>query len=367
MIPQNNPQAGYVAHKAEIDAAIAEVLNSGWYILGKQVTSFEEEFATFVGVNHAIGVANGTDAIHLALRGLGIGAGDFVVTVSHTAVATVAAIELTGATPILVDVDPRTFLMDLNQVEEVLRSFKSRPKAVIPVHLYGQMVDMPALLGLAHRYGAAVLEDGSQAHGATWQGQQAGSFGDVAAFSLYPTKNLAALGDGGIITTNDAILATKIRQLREYGWEKRISLMPGLNSRLDELQAAILRVKLRYLAAENTRRQAIAQQYDQGLAGTEIITPLVAPLASHVYHQYVIRSSTRNPLQQWLSEQGIKTLIHYPQPVHLQPAYRQRLPSIVTLPHTETIVSEILSLPLFPQLDEQQVAKVIAALCSYAK
>lgn len=362
MIPQNNPKAGYQAHKDEIDSAIAEVLESGWYILGQQVTRFEEAFAAFVGVNHGIGVANGTDAIHLALRGLGIGAGDFVVTVSHTAVATVAAIELSGATPILVDIDPNTFLIDLNQVEEVLRTFTPCPKAIVPVHLYGQMVDMPALCALAQRYGAAVVEDCSQAHGAAWQGQQAGTFGAVATFSFYPTKNLAALGDGGMVVTSDPTLATKIRQLREYGWEKRVSLLPGLNSRLDELQAAILRIKLQHLAAENVRRREIAHQYGQGLQAFNIQMPYVAPQATHVYHQYVIRTPERDRLQQWLRHQDIVTLIHYPQPVHLQPAYRHRIPLTSSLTHTEQIVNQILSLPMFPQLTATEVASVIDAL-----
>lgn len=365
-IPQNNPKAGYLAHQTEIDAAIREVLESGWYILGKQVTQFEEKFAAFVGVNHAIGVANGTDALHLALRGLEIGAGDSVITVSHTAVATVAAIELAGATPILVDVDPNTYLMDLNQVEEVLRSFTLRPKAILPVHLYGQMVDMPALLGLAHAYGARVIEDCSQAHGAAWQGQQAGSFGDVAAFSLYPTKNLGALGDGGVIATHNQALAARIRQLREYGWEQRISQIPGLNSRLDEMQAAILRVKLPYLAGENARRQTIAHEYKRGLSATGFTLPVVAPPAAHVYHQFVIRTAQRDRLQQWLRQQGISTLIHYPQPVHLQPAYMHRLPTSPSLAQTERIVQEILSLPIFPQLNDVEVASVIDGLGAFA-
>lgn len=364
-ITQNNPKAGYLAHKAEIDAAIAEVLESGWYILGKQVASFEEEFARFVGIDYAIGVANGTDALHLALRGLGIGPGDGVITVSHTAVATVAAIELAGATPILVDVEPDTFLMDLNQVEEVLRSFTPPPKAILPVHLYGQMVDMPALVALAQRYGANVIEDCSQAHGATWEGKQAGTFGDVATFSLYPTKNLGALGDGGIVVTGDENLAVKIRQLREYGWEKRLSLMPGLNSRLDEMQAAILRVKLRHLAAENVRRQEIAKLYNRALADSDMKTPFVAPYASHVYHQYVIRTPQRDRLQQWLREQGVGTLIHYPQPVHSQPAYLNRLRTSSTLAQTEKLVGEILSLPMFPQLKDADPQFVIDTLRNF--
>lgn len=362
MIPQNNPKASYLTHKAEIDNAIDEVLESGWYILGKQVSQFEAEFASFVGIKHAIGVANGTDAIQLALRGLGIGAGDGVITVSHTAVATVAAIELAGATPILVDIDPNTFLIDLNQVEQLLQTYQPRPKAIVPVHLYGQMVDMPALLDLARHYGVKVIEDCAQAHGATWQGQQAGSLGDVAAFSLYPTKNLGALGDGGIVVTHDDGVAQKVQQLRQYGWEKRESQIPGLNSRLDEMQAATLRVKLRHLAAENERRQEIARQYNLGLGNSALNTPVVSAHAVHVYHQYVIRSAKRASIQQALQEQGIGTLIHYAQPVHQQPAYRNRLPALFALHYTEQIVQQILSLPMFPQLSDVDVQTVVQAL-----
>lgn len=362
MIAQNNPKAGYLAHKAEIDAAIASVLDSGWYILGKQVEQFEHEFAAFVGVAHAIGVANGTDAIQLALRALDIGAGDGVITVSHTAVATVAAIELAGATPILVDIDPATYLIDLNQIEEVLRNRNLRCKAILPVHLYGQMSDMAALCDLANRYDVAVIEDCSQAHGASWQGKPAGAWGHVAAYSLYPTKNLGALGDGGILVTKDAGVATKIRMLREYGWEKRSSQMPGMNSRLDELQAAILSVKLRHLAVENIRRQQIAHLYDSALGNSKFRTPFVHPAANHVYHQYVIRSPQRDRLRVWLQACEVVTLIHYAQPVHLQPAYLGRLLTAPSLAHTEQAVGEILSLPMFPQLADSDVERVVALL-----
>lgn len=365
MISQNNPKAGYLAHKAEIDAAITAVLESGWYILGKKVADFENDFANFVGVKHAIGVANGTDAIHLALRALNIGQGDGVITVSHTAVASVAAIELAGATPILVDVDPVTYTIDLNQVEEAIKHLQPRPKAIMPVHLYGQMADMPGLVALAKQHNLFVIEDCSQAHGATYQGKQAGTWGDIAAYSLYPTKNLGALGDGGIVATDDAQLGTRLRMLREYGWEKRVSQMPGINSRLDEMQAAILQVKLRHLKLENQRRVEIANRYDRLLRDCDLILPAVKSAATHVYHQYVVRSSQRDQLRTWLQEQGVGTLIHYPQPVHTQPAYAGRVPTTRSLSVTEQIVGEILSLPMYPQLTDEDVSHVIETLLAF--
>lgn len=365
MILQNNPKAGYLAHKAEIDAAIASVLESGWYILGQKVADFENDFATFVGLKYTIGVANGTDAIHLALRALGIGNGESVITVSHTAVASVAAIEIAGATPILVDVDPITYTIDLNQVEEIINRVQPRPRAIMPVHLYGQMADMAGLVALAKQYGLFVIEDCSQSHGATYQGKQAGTWGDIAAYSLYPTKNLGALGDGGIVATDNEQLAIRLRMLREYGWEKRISQMQGINSRLDEMQAAILQVKLRYLEMENRRRVEIADRYNNALQNCELVLPLVKPAATHVYHQYVVRSKQRDQLRTWLQEQGVGTLIHYIQPVHTQPAYRGRVPTSHSLATTEKIVGEILSLPMYPQLPDEDARLVTEALIEF--
>ncbi len=365
-IPQTDPKANYLAHKAEIDAAISRVLESGWYILGREVASFEHEFAAYVGVNHAVGVANGTDGLELALRACGIGAGDAVFTVSHTAVATVAAIELVGATPILVDIDPATYVMDPNHLEyavqkvlQISSSFTGRPTAIIPVHLYGHPVDMPAILEIAKRYDLYVIEDCSQAHGATLHGQKVGSWGNLAVFSLYPTKNLGALGDGGIIVANDPELSSKVRALREYGWRERyVSAMPGLNSRLDEIQAAILRVKLRYLNIENCQRRKLAQLYTNLLTDTLLSLPMTGSGVEHVYHQYVVRSSIRDELKMYLHEQGIGTLIHYPVPIHLQPAYQHRIPMITELPRTEELAKQILSLPMYPELgkDQAQVA-----------
>jgi dTDP-4-amino-4,6-dideoxygalactose transaminase len=392
-IPQTDPRANYLAHKDEIDAAIAAVLTGGRYILGEQVAVFEREFAAYLGAGHAIGVGSGTDALHLALRACDVGPGDRVFTVSHTAVATVAAIELTGATPVLVDIDPATFTMDPNRLEEAVRAedgekrkekgerragnelslasglsspVSRRRSAVISVHLYGHPADMAAILEIARRYNLWVIEDCAQSHGATIDGQKTGTFGDIAAFSFYPTKNLGALGDGGAVVTSDPALAEQTRLLREYGWRERyVSAIPGLNSRLDELQAAILRVKLRYLDTENARRRALAAEYDRLLADSGVRTPSTRPDASHVFHQYVIRSNRRDALQAYLRSQGIGTLIHYPAPVHAQPAYAGRLSIGEGLPHTEAAGREILGLPMFPELSDEQARQVAQAINAF--
>ena len=367
-IPQTDPKAGYLAHQQEIKAAIAQVLESGWYILGQQATAFEQEFAAYLGLAHTVGVANGTDALHLALRACGIGPGDAVVTVSHTAVATVAAIELAGASPLLVDVDPVTFTIDPNHLEETIKTYPgNRPKAVIPVHLYGQPADMLAIMEIARRYGLYVIEDCAQAHGAIIQGKKVGAWGHLAAFSFYPTKNLGALGDGGAVAANDSTLAERVRLLREYGWRERYtSDIPGMNSRLDELQAAILRVKLRYLNTENDHRRALADIYDTQLSTTSLLLPHKRTDVNHVYHQYVVRSHKRDELRTFLKENSMGTLIHYPVPVHQQPAYQTRIglgPG--GLPHTDQLCREILSLPMYPQLTDQQAQQVSQAIIKW--
>jgi dTDP-4-amino-4,6-dideoxygalactose transaminase len=360
IIPQTDPKANYLAHRAELDAAIQRVLESGWYILGREVEAFEQEFAAYVGVHHAIGVGSGTNALELALRACGVGAGDLVFTVSHTAVATVAAIELVGAMPVLVDIDPATYTLDPTCLEAALgHPPAGTPKAIIPVHLYGHPADMPAILDLARRHGLYVIEDCAQSHGATLAGRMTGAWGDIAAFSFYPTKNLGALGDGGMVMTDDPALAERVRLLQQYGWRERyISDIPGGNSRLDELQAAVLRVKLRYLDEENECRQNLARTYNTLLADTELSVPEVQLGATHVYHQYVVRLSQREALRTYLRQEAIGTLIHYPAPVHVQPAYRNRLPLVAPLPWTEAIVQQVLSLPMFPQLREDQVQRV---------
>ena len=363
MIPQTDPKAAYLEQQAEIDAAIRRQLASGWYILGQEVEGFEAEFAAFLGAGHGIGVANGTDALVLALRGLGIGRGDKVATVAHTAVATVVAVELAGAVPVLVDIDPATYTMDPAALDA---AFAAHPdiKAVIPVHLYGQPADLPAIQALARRHGARLIEDCAQAHGAKLDGRMLGTWGDVACFSLYPTKNLGALGDGGVIATADAALAADLKALRQYGWrEHYISDLAGMNSRLDELQAAILRVKLTALGRWNARRRAIAAAYDAGLAGSALVLPQVRPGAEPVYHQYAVRSADRDGLKARLKARGVASNIHYPVPVHLQAAYRDRLIiGPAGLPETERAAREVLSLPMYPQLGDDAVAQVIAAV-----
>ncbi|HMV50102.1 MAG TPA: DegT/DnrJ/EryC1/StrS family aminotransferase [Blastocatellia bacterium] len=358
-IPQNDLKAGYLAHRREIDEAIRQTLDSGWYILGRQVAGFEQEFAAYLGAAHCIGVANGTDALTLALRACGVGAGDAVITVSHTAVATVAAIELAGAVPLLVDIDPATFTISPQAVENAVKKHRGEAdlKAIIAVHLYGHPAEMAAILEIARRFELRVIEDCAQAHGAKLGKQRVGTFSDIATFSFYPTKNLGALGDGGAVVTNDAELAERVRLLREYGWRERyVSEVAGMNSRLDELQAAILRVKLKALDEDNERRRRIARIYDERLAATPLQLPKPKGEASHVYHQYVVRSGERDRLQARLKEQGIGALIHYPVPVHLQPAYRNRAP--ISLPETERAAREVLSLPMFPQLTEEQTEQV---------
>lgn len=374
-IPQTDPHANYLAHRTEIDAAIAEALDSGRYILGPQVTGFEREFAAFLGVGHVIGVASGTDALHLALRACQIGEGAPVFTVSHTAVATVAAIEHAGAAPCLVDISADTYTLDPNRLEDAVRAVSqsrgvsacnqglARRGAIIAVHLYGHPADMDALTEIARRYDLWLIEDCAQSHGATVGERMTGVLGDVAAFSFYPTKNLAALGDGGAIATDDSELAQRARLLREYGWRERyISAFPGYNSRLDELQAAVLRVKLRYLWAENERRRALAARYTTGLFGSGLILPVERPGVTHVYHQYVVRHWRRDLLRERLAAQRIGTLVHYPLPVHLQPAYQGRVWVGPGLPVTERVAREVMSLPMFPELQDEQADRVVEAL-----
>jgi len=376
VIPQTDPKAGYLVHQAEIESAIQRVLNSGWYILGREVESFEQEFAAYIGVRHAIGVANGTDALELSLRACDVGPGDLVFTVSHTAVATVAAIELAGATPVLVDIDPVTYTMDPNCLEDAIKGqsgderlkFSGRIKAVVPVHLYGHPADMQAIMDIVKRYDLYVIEDCAQSHGATIQGRKTGSWGDLAAFSFYPTKNLAAFGDGGMVVTDDPNLAERVRLLRQYGWQQRyVSEIAGANSRLDEIQAAILRVKLHYLDQENARRREIARNYACLLVDTDLALPNSRPGAEHIYHQYVVRTAERDALQTYLRDRGIVTSVHYPQTIHRQPAYTGRLITSGDLTHSERAAAQVLSLPMYPELSDEQVAVVADVINSWSR
>lgn len=367
-VPPADPLSNYLAHKEELDAAIHAALEGGRYIHGPQVRAFEDEFANYLGVKGVVGVGNGTDALAVALRALGVGPGDRVISVSHTAVATIAAIEMIGAVPILADIDPENFLMSLTSLERTLHVYRGQPlKAILPVHLYGRMVDMTAILDLAQQDGLQVIEDCAQAHGASLDGKKAGTWGTAAAFSFYPTKNLGAMGDGGAVASNDLDLIARARLFSEYGWRERyISELVGVNTRLDELQAAILKVKLHWLELENQRRQEIAQMYQDGLCDIEQVRLPESDLTGHVYHQYVIRCTLRDALRSWLQEQGIGTLIHYPAPVHLQPAYKDRLlcdPKGLGV--TEQICSQIISLPMYPQLSNIQVEQVISAIRAF--
>jgi dTDP-4-amino-4,6-dideoxygalactose transaminase len=374
-VPAADPKSNYLAHKEEIDRALSRALEGGSYILGNEVSAFEHEFADYLDVGCAVGVGSGTEGIHLALRTCEIGRGDIVITVSHTAVATVAAIELAGARPWLVDIDSTSFTMDPERLEDAIKDHSQRVgksvgrlKAIIPVHLYGHPADLPAILEIAKRYNLYVIEDCAQSTGASIEGRKTGTWGHIAAFSFYPTKNLAALGDGGALATHDAALAAKARELREYGWRERyISESPGMNTRLDELQAAILRVKLKYLDEENVRRQQIAQIYDSELSATGLILPRLIGPVSHAYHQYVVRSQRRDHLSSYLRARSIGTLIHYPLPVHLQPAYQK---AFITrpndLPNTEQIFRQVLSLPMYPQLSDEQVRFITQAISEWA-
>ena len=362
-IPFLDLAVAYRRLQPEIDAALGRVAAGGRYILGDEVAAFEGEFAAYLGRDHAVGVASGTDAVMLALRACGVGPEDEVITVSHTAVATVAAIELSGATPRLVDIDPATFTMD---PAALAAAITPRTKAVVVVHLYGRPADMDAILPIARAHGLAVIEDCAQAHGARYRGRMVGTLGDAAAFSFYPTKNLAALGDGGAVVTDRPEVAERLRQLRQYGWRERyISETAGTNSRLDELQAAVLRVRLRHLDEENDARRRLAAAYDQALAGLPVTTPSARAGDHHVYHLYVIRSERRDALQAYLGRRGIGTAVHYPVPVHLQPAYTRLGYGPGSLPATEAAAHEILSLPLYPDLLPAAVDTVARAISGF--
>jgi dTDP-4-amino-4,6-dideoxygalactose transaminase len=362
MIPCSNPHAQYLAHREAIDRAVLSVLASGRYVLGDEVARFEAEFAAFLGTTHGVAVANGTDAIHVALKSAGIRPGDEVIAPSHTAVATIAGIELAGATPVFADVDPRYFTLDPNAVE---RAVGDRTRAIVAVHLYGQAADLDALASIAERRGLTLIEDCAQAHGAAWQGRRLGSIGRAGCFSFYPTKNLGAIGDGGLVATNDGELAARARALREYGWnERRESTIAGFNSRLDELQAAILRVKLEHLDRDNARRASIADRYDAALAGTALRAPERRSGSTHVFHQYVVRSPEREAVLGALRERGIAAGVHYPVPVHLMPGYRGRIRGSEALPETERAAREVLSLPMYPELEADAVDTVTRAIRS---
>ena len=362
MIPCANPKAQYLSHRDEIVSAIQRVLDNGWYILGDEVQQFEQEFAAYNGVNHAVGVGSGTEALHIALRALDIGTGDEVITTAHTAVATASAIDLAGAKPIFVDIESGYFKMDPNLIEKAITP---KTKAIIPVHIYGQPCDMDAILEIAQRNDLKVIEDCAQAHGANYKGKRVGSIGDIGCFSFYPTKNLGAIGDGGALVTNDDQLAEKIGLLREYGWKERyVSSEEGWNSRLDEMQAAILRVKLKKLDADNDRRRQHAGRYEAGFKNLPLELPKVRKDVSHVFHLYVVQTERRDELKGYLHEQGIQTTIQYPAPIHRQGYYR-KIVGDVSLPVTEQAAAQILSLPMYPELSTTEQQVVVTAVESF--
>ncbi|MBI4771352.1 MAG: DegT/DnrJ/EryC1/StrS family aminotransferase [Chloroflexi bacterium] len=360
MIPQADPGAFVRAHRAEIDAALARVLDSGCYILGPEVAAFEAEFAAFLGVAHAVAVASGTEALWLALLAAGIGPGDEVILPSLTASATAAAVVGAGATPVFADVRPADLTLDPDRLPAAL---SPRTRAVLPVHLYGNPANLPALADFCAGHGLPLIEDCAQSHGATLGGRLTGAFGALAAFSFYPTKNLGALGDGGAVVTPDPELAERLRLLRQYGWQERYSsAVHGWNSRLDELQAALLRVRLAHLPADNARRREIASAYRRGLDPGRFPAAWPAPGAGGAFHQYVVRVRDRAALQGHLARRGIGAGVHYPIPCHLQPAYARYGQGPGSLPVAEGACREVVSLPMYPELTDEQVERVVAAV-----
>lgn len=344
------------ALESEIRVAIDRVLERGWFVLGEELESFEHAFAAYLGARHAVGVGSGTDAIHLALRAADVGAGDEVITVANTAVPTLAGISASGATPVLVDIDPETFTIDPALLE---RAVTEKTKAVVPVHLYGHACDMDAIMTITDAKGLAVIEDCAQAHGAKYKGRACGTFGAAAAFSFYPSKNLGAYGDGGAVATNSAELCERLRKLRNYGEETRYHhVCQGFNSRLDEIQAAVLSVKLPHLDVWNDARRKHAEQYRQVFAGLPLRLPIEAEWAAHCYHLYVIRSPQRDALRLHLQAEGIGTQLHYPVPVHLQEAYGHLDKGPGSFPQSEKAAAEVLSLPMYPELSSEEIAQI---------
>ncbi len=360
MIPVADPRAQFLALETEILQAVRGVLSRGQYILGEEVVQFEKEFAAFLGTRFCVGVASGTDALALALRSVGVSPGDEVITVSHSAVATAVAIEQIGAVPVFVDIDPITRCMD---PERILPRVSEKTKAVLPVHIYGQPAPMNEITSIARRANLKIVEDCAQAHGAEIDGRKVGTFGDAAAFSFYPTKNLGAIGDGGAVVTNALEVSDLCRALREYGWDKRyISSTRGINSRLDEIQAAILRVKLPRLNGDNGRRREIADLYRHAVDGELVRAPAQIRDTLSAMHLFVVECDDRSSIRNNLTAAGIGTAIHYPLPIHKQPAYAQRLKGSNNLAATEALCEKILSLPMYPQLCNGEVERICSVL-----
>ena len=353
-----NPSKQYESKKNKIDKSIASVLKKNKYILGQEVNLLEKEFSKFIGTSYSIGVANGTDAIEIVLRSLGIGPGDRVLTVSHTALATIAAIESTGAKPVLVDVESDFYTIDFDKAKQI---FDSKIKAIIAVHIYGQSVDIKKLQNFCKKKKIYLIEDCSQAHGSSFNGKKLGSFGIASCFSCYPTKNLGAIGDGGLITTNNKLIAQKCAQIRQYGLKNGKSLIKGRNSRLDEIQAAILRIKLKDLNKDNKLRIKFARYYSEKLKNLPIVLPKVRKNTTHVFHLYVIKTKWRNALLNFMKSNGVMLGVHYLTPIHLQPAYKKRIAK-TDMSVTEDLSNNIVSLPIYPEIKKNELDKVIRLL-----
>jgi dTDP-4-amino-4,6-dideoxygalactose transaminase len=360
VIPYADLQSQYRSIRAEIDAAVLRVLDSAQFILGDEVTAFEREFAQYCGAREAVALNSGTSALHVALLAAGIGPGDEVITVPFTFVATAAAIDYAGARPVFVDIDPATYCIDPARIEDAITP---RTKAIMPVHLYGHPADMDPILEIAQRRGLVVIEDAAQAHGARYKGRPCGSMGAIAGFSFYPGKNLGAYGEGGAAVTSDPALAKTMRLLRSWGEERRYEhTLKGFNYRMDGIQGAILRVKLRHLEAWTEARRARAADYRQAFAGSDVGVPVEAPECRHVYHVYAVRLRNRDATRAQLQASGIQTGVHYPIPIHLQPAYADLGYSLGDFPVSEKVASEVLSLPMFPEMTPAQVGEVADAV-----
>ena len=342
-------------YRAELDAAIKRVLDKGWYLLGQEITDFENAFAEFCGVKNCVGVGNGLDALTLIIKAYGFGPGDEIIVPSNTYIATILAISQNGCTPVLVEPDINTYNINPDLIESAITP---KTKAIMVVHLYGQAVEMEKVWAIAQKYNLKVIEDSAQAHGAIYQGRRTGSLGDASGFSFYPGKNLGCLGDGGAVTTNDDELAKCVRALRNYGSEiKYQHLFKGVNSRLDEIQAAMLSVKLKYLDQDNQKRRAVARFYRENIVNSQIVLPQVKNEESHVWHIFAVRCARRDELQKYLSDNGIGTQIHYPIPPHKQQAYSEW--NALSLPIAEQISREELSLPMSPVLTQQEIEYVV--------